>query len=170
MNKTVTVAVLILVSRPLAAQIATPGGLDVLPVEQPYRNPHKARVLATILPGAGYVYTGEYFRGYGTWVVTATSFIMTPFLYEYGSCGVDSIDKCTRGALRWESRAMGALSAGIGLFTWISSVRDAPLSAERANERHRRRELRANPTVEIGTRGGPQQGEPQLKAGLSIDW
>ena len=147
------------------AQISTPSPFDPLPSEHLYRDPHKARVLATILPGAGYVYTGEYFRGYGTWVVTASSFIMTPFLFDYGACAFASIGECTHGALRWESAALGALSAGIGLWTWISSVRDAPLSAERANEHHRRRELKAHPVVDLSP-----QPSPQVRAGLSLGW
>jgi hypothetical protein len=164
-KKTLIVALMILASTPGGAQVSPPTAFDSVPAENPYRDPNKARVLATILPGAGYMYTGEYFRGYGTWVVTATSFIMAPFLYEYGSCGFDSIDKCTHGVGRWESRAMGALSAGMGLCTWISSVRDAPLSAERANERHRRRELKLYPKVDITPQGGTRLG-----AGLSVGW
>ena len=165
MKNVLIAALLIFGSSATIAQEPTAGGFDPVPSERPYRDPHQARVLATILPGAGYVYTGEYFRGYGTWVVTASSFIYAPFLYEYGSCGFASIDKCMRGALRWESRGMGALSAGIGLWTWISSVRDAPLSAERTNERHRRRELKAHPLVDVD----PQFGT-RLRAGMSLGW
>jgi hypothetical protein len=156
---------LIFASNAASAQEPTPGRFDPLPSERPYRDPHKARVLATILPGAGYVYTGEYFRGYGTWVVTATSFIVTPFLFDYGACGFTSIDECTHGAARWESAAMAALSAGIGITTWIRSVRDAPLSAERANEHHRRRELKTYPTLEVSPKAGGQ-----LRAGLTVGW
>ena len=165
MNKALTAALLIFAASVTHAQDSTPRSFDPLPSERPYRDPHKARVLATILPGAGYVYTGEYFRGYGTWVVTASSFIITPFLFDYGACGLASTDECTSRAARWESAAMAALSAGIGLATWILSVRDAPLSAERANEHHRRRELKASPTLDIR----PQDGG-QVRAGLRVGW
>jgi len=163
-KKALAVLLLIFASSAGVAQEST-RGVGPLPVEQPYRDPHKARVLATILPGAGYVYTGEYLRGYGTWVITASMFIYAPFLYEYGSCGSASIDKCMHGFLRWESRAMGALAAGVGLWNWIESVRDAPLSAERANERRRRRELRVVPTVDLSPRD-----PKQLRAGVNVGW
>jgi hypothetical protein len=164
-NKALTIGLLILASTTAGAQDSTVGRFDPLPSARPYRDPHKARVIATILPGAGYVYTGEYFRGYATWVVTASSFIYAPYLYEYGSCGFASIDKCMHGALRWESRAMGVISAGTGLWTWIKSVRDAPLSAERTNERHRRRELKAYPTLDLNGQSGNRVG-----AGVSVRW
>lgn len=165
MKNALAILLLIFASSAVVAQEPTPVGLDRLPIEHPYRDPHKARVLATILPGAGYVYTGEYLRGYGTWVITASMFIYAPFLYEYGSCGSASIDKCMHGILRWESRAMGALAAGTGLWNWISSARDAPLSAERANERRRRRELRVMPTVDLSPRD-----PKQLRAGVNVGW
>lgn len=166
MTKALSVFLVLFVATPAIAQ----DSVDVVSTstaaqERPYRDPHKARTLATILPGAGYIYTGEYFRGYGTWVATASSFIWAPYEYEYGSCAFSSIDKCTRGALRWESRAMGVFFVGTGLWTWIASVRDAPLAAERANERHRRRELKVGPLLEI-----KPQSQQQLRAGLSLDW
>lgn len=131
--------------------------------ERPYRDPHKALVLGSIFPGAGYAYTGEYLRGYGTYLVTAGSIAFGSLIYEMDSCGLNFI--CTSHKVSGENRAVGILLIGAGLWTWISAARDAPKSAERANERHRRRELNAHPLVEVN----PQPG-PQLRAGLSLGW
>jgi hypothetical protein len=60
---------------------------------------------------------------------------------------------------------VGVALIGAGLWTWISAARDAPKSAERANERHRRREFKAQPIVGI-----VPQSAPQLRAGLRVDW
>ncbi|HJQ11406.1 MAG TPA: hypothetical protein VJ840_10290 [Gemmatimonadaceae bacterium] len=149
---------------PAIGQDSTAAAPAANATEEVYRDPQKARLLATILPGAGYVYTGEYFRGYGTWVVTATSFIVTPFLFDYGACMLTPIDKCDSAESKFESHLWGILAAGTGLWTWISSVRDAPKSAERANERHRRRELRAHPVLSPGSQ------TTQWRAGVRLDW
>ena len=146
----------------LAAQGSAPDPNDTPASERPYRDPHKARVFATILPGAGYAYTGEYIRGYGTWVITATGLMIGPILLG---------EKCS--LLSWTcgrdeqlaNTLSGSLLILMSACTWISSVRDAPKSAERANERHRRRELRLHPTVGIGV-----EAERRLNAGFVVDW
>ena len=131
------------------------------PAEHPYRDPHKARVLATILPGAGYAYTGEYFRGYGTWVITATGLVLTPILVS-DDCSLITWTCNTEG--RVMNLLYGALLTTSSVLTWVSSVRDAPKSAERANERHRRRELKVHPTLTV------PQSHNGVNAGLSVAW
>jgi protein-S-isoprenylcysteine O-methyltransferase Ste14 len=116
-----------------------------------------------MLPGAGYIYTGEYLRGYATWYITAFSLAFGPLVYEMDSCGIDFT--CTSHDPSWSNRVAGAVLTGVGLWAWIAAARDAPKSAERANERHRRRELKADPIIDI-----VPQSAPQLTAGLRVDW
>jgi hypothetical protein len=147
---------------PLAAQDSTETDPHLTQhQDKPYRDPHKARLLATILPGAGYAYTGEYIRGYGTWVITATGIMIGPILLG---------EECS--LLSWtcgsEERVANTLSGSLLIImsacTWISSVRDAPQSAERANERHRRRELKVHPII------GVPESHNRVNAGLSVAW
>ena len=162
MRKALTVSLLVIYASVGNAQSATPSPNDTFASEQLYRDPHKARVFAMILPGAGYAYTGEYLRGYGTWVITATGLMIGPLLLGEDcsllswTCGTEE---------RISNTLYGSLLIVMSTCTWISSVRDAPRSAERANERHRRRELKLHPTVGIGT-----QGATRLNAGFALDW
>ena len=162
MKNTFAIALLVICASVATAQDSPPGTNDALAAEQPYRDPHRARVLATILPGAGYAYTGEYLRGYATWVVTATGFMIGPMLIGE-SCSLLSWT-CGR-----QERLANTLSGSLLILTsasaWISSIRDAPKSAERANERHRRRELIFHPRIGI-TSGA----ERPLHAGFAVDW
>ena len=162
MRKSLAIALLGICSSVATAQDSTPGHNDGLAAEQTYRDPHKARVLAMILPGAGYAYTGEYLRGYATWVITATGLMVGPLLL-----GEDcSLATWTCGSQERISNTLsGSLLIVMSAYTWISSVRDAPNAAERANERHRRRELKLYPTVGIGSQGGTR-----LNAGFAVHW
>jgi hypothetical protein len=131
--------------------------------EHPYRDPHKAQILATI-PGAGYAYTGEYLRGYGTWVMTFIGVTVGPIIFSDDSCGFIFVATCSKSD-RMANMLAGSFITISGVWTYISSIRDAPKSAERANERHRRRELRVQPMLDVmpGSAG-------RLNAGLSMDW
>ena len=157
--RTLIVALLFLVSTAVFAQ----DSLDTYSLEEhPYRDPHRAKIIATILPGAGYVYTGEYLRGYGTWVVTASGFILGPTMLSLDCYGFFST-RCGN-----EEHAanilVGSLLIASSIVTWVSSVRDAPKSAERANERRRRRELKVRPTIRV------PQTHTGVNAGLSVAW
>jgi hypothetical protein len=158
-QKSLVFSLLLLIS---SAALAQDSARATLPSETAYRSPHKAQVLAMILPGAGYAYTGEYLRGYGTWVITATGLTLGPLLL-----GEDcSLVSWTCGSREHLTNTLyGSLLIVASACTWISTVRDAPKSAERANERHRRRELKLHPTVGVGT-----QGATRLNAGFAVDW
>ena len=157
--RTLIVSLLCLVSTAVLAQDTATSGSPSR--EHLYRDPQKARIFATILPGAGYAYTGEYIRGYGTWVITATGIMIGPILLG---------EKCS--LLSWtcgsEERAANTLTGSLLILmsacTWISSVRDAPKSAERANERQRRRELKVHPII------GVPESHSGVNAGLSVAW
>jgi hypothetical protein len=142
---------------------ATVFAQDVVSAEHPYRDPQKARVLATILPGAGYAYTGEYLRAYGTWFVTAAGLMVGPVYFE-SDCYGGLLDVTCGGQARTANIVLGSLMIATSIVTWVKSVRDAPKSAERANERHRRRELELSPTITI------PDAHNRVNAGLSVAW
>jgi hypothetical protein len=130
--------------------------------DPPYRSPERARRIAMLFPGAGYEYTGEYLRGYLTWVGTAVPVIVGVIGFDVpcadwflipGHCISDS---------RWPSRVIGTAFVAAGLWTFVSSVRDARASAERANNRHPRR------VVPILT--GPTGLNPAWHGGVSVGW
>lgn len=129
----------------------------------PYRNPQRARTLAMAFPGAGYVYTGEYFRGYATWLRFATPVIVGVIGFDQTCPYWFLLPRTCITESRWPSRVVGTGLVAAGLMTWISSVRDAGPSAERANLRHERR--RVMPILNPGT-----ALNPAWKAGVSLDW
>ena len=58
---------------------------------KPYRDPHKARILGSLIPGAGHIYAGEYLHGYGYYLATVG---------EVGTgVMVFIIDRCTFSSL-----------------------------------------------------------------------
>lgn len=131
-----------------------------------YRDPQRAQVLGIILPGAGHFYAGEYLRGYGTWVVTVVGIGMGPVIYNLDRCTFAflSASECDPGP-KWPNRLLGVFMVGAGVWTWVSSARDAPHAAERANERRKSRRLRVNPLVEPSA-----APDPRLRAGIAIRW
>ena len=131
-----------------------------------YRDPHRAQVLGIILPGAGHFYAGEYLRGYSTWVVTIFGISVGPFIYNSDSCTLRMFDfsECKPGA-KWPYQVVGALMVGSGIWQWISTARDAPHAAERANERHQSRRLKVTPLIIPSAEQGPELG-----TGIAIRW
>jgi hypothetical protein len=131
-----------------------------------YRDPHRAQVLGIILPGAGHFYAGEYLKGYSTWVVTLVGISMGPFIYNSDSCTLRLFDfsECKPGA-KWPYQLAGALMVGSGVWQWISTARDAPHAAERANERHQSRTLRVSPVIMPSAEPGPELG-----IGIAVRW
>jgi len=107
-----------------------------------YRDPQKAKALAIVLPGAGYVYTGDYLLGYATWAGTATSLITGVVTYQFDGCLSIDFTRACKPPPRWTYRAAGILLIGVGAWIWVSSIRDAQHAAERANARH---QLRLSP-------------------------
>lgn len=150
----------------LGAQETTPVVADsgrVSP-EKLYRNPHRARVLGAIFPGAGHVYAGEYFRGYVTYVATIGNLGMGPVIYSLNSCTFAFLTACEPGS-PWPYRLVGIAMIAGGVYSWVSSARDAPHAAERANARHDKRTMRVKPVVEPATGAGGG-----LHAGLAVSW
>ncbi|HKR07710.1 MAG TPA: hypothetical protein VJS39_00855 [Gemmatimonadaceae bacterium] len=164
MNKTLTISLLLSLASAAGAQDSTQIAPDPTTLKAPlYRNPQKARVLSFI-PGWGYAYTGEYLRGYGTWVMTFVGVTVGPIIFSSDTCGLLLVTECSKYD-RVVNLLTGSLITIAGISTYVKSIRDAPRSAERANERHRRKELRLQPTV--GVSGGP---EKRLTAGVNLAW
>ena len=130
-----------------------------------YRDPHKARVIGAIIAGAGYVYAGEYLRGYATWVGTIGGLAFGPVIYNMDSCGIAILSDCTPSKTRWPYRLAGILLVADGVWTWAHGAYDAGRAAERANERHRRKLMKVSPTVTVEPGAGKQ-----LQAGVRLDW
>lgn len=153
---------------PIGAQQPTQSAPDsTMPrPERPYRNPHRALVLGTLIPGAGHIYAGEYVTGILTYEATVTAI--------GGGTLVFLVDKCTFAFLststckpgpQWPHQLLGVTMVGLGIWKWISSARDAPSAAERANARHRGQTSALTPYI------APVPGAADATdVGVSIHW
>jgi len=151
---------------PLRAQDPERDTLSSAPpvAEHPYRNPHKARVLGSIFPGAGHIYAGEYVRGILNYELTVGTIGMGVMVYYLDNCTFALFQSCKPEAA-WPHQLLGIATVGAGLWTWISSARDASRAAERANERHRRRLNTVRPIISPGS--GSSQA---TQVGVSVEW
>lgn len=66
---------------------------------------------------------------------------------------------------QWPHKALGIAMIGTGIWTWISSARDAARAAERANVRHQKHTLSVKPLIE-----SRNQPDAQWRAGLNVSW
>jgi hypothetical protein len=155
-----------LVAFPLHAQFPANNSVDspVPPVEQPYKSPHRALILGTIIPGAGHIYAGEYLKGFLTYEGTVSTIGMGVMTYIIDDCTFAFTTSCKAGP-QWPHQALGIAVVGIGLRMWLSSARDASLAAERANERHRRKWATFGPIVDPFA--GPSNAS---QIGVSVEW
>jgi hypothetical protein len=129
-----------------------------------YRDPHKARVLASVFPGAGYFYTGEYLRSYGTYVVTIGGLGMGPVIFMSNSCTFAFFSACDPGPT-WPYKLAGITLVAEGAWAWVQSVRDARHAAARANTRHDALDPRVKPVLEP-----MRSGTGGVNAGFSVRW
>ena len=149
-------------SLPAQDTTSTTPNIDSVSTEALFRDPQRAKMLGTLLPGAGHIYAGEYLRGYVIWVTTATSFIMSPYVYEAGLCSF-RFTTCDPGP-QWLRLALGGVIAAGGVWSWVESVRDAPRAANRANAK-RTDTLKLSPFIEPSL-----THRVQWRAGLSMRW
>jgi hypothetical protein len=154
------------IASPLRAQDPERDTLSSAPLaaERPYRDPHRARVLGSIIPGAGHIYAGEYLRGIGTYETTVLTIGMGVMVYYLDNCTFALFQSC-KPEPAWPHQLLGIAGVGAGLWTWISSARDASRAAERANERHRRRLDTVRPILSPGS--GPSH---VTQVGVSLEW
>jgi hypothetical protein len=164
----ISVCIALLLSLPLGAQDTTQVNVDSAPstVVRPYRNPHRARILGALIPGAGHIYSGEYLRGFTAYEGTVGGIGGGILVFMINKCTFSflSASSCDPGP-EWPHRALGVAIAGMGVWAWISSARDAPHAAERANERHAARASAIAPYI------APFSGDGNAsEIGVSLHW
>jgi len=149
----------------LTAQDTTRSVSDSLPRvgASLYRDPHRARMLGTFIPGAGHVYAGEYWRGFADGIGTVAAIGLGAVVYSRHQDPFCIISPCPR-ASQTPHRLAGAVMIGSGLWTWISEARDAPRAAERANAKHGAKPVVITPFIESGTK------PKQMGAGIAVSW
>jgi hypothetical protein len=158
----------VLLASPLGAQEPTQGGLDSTtstPVG-PYRNPQRALVFGTLIPGAGHIYAGEYLTGILNYEMTVGGIGGGALVFLVDNCTFSflSTSACKPGP-EWPHQLLGATMVGMGIWKWISSARDAPRAAERANARHDARSRALTPYI------APYSGLVEgTEIGVSIHW
>ncbi len=133
---------------------------------KPYRDPHKARILGSLIPGAGHIYAGEYLRGYGYYLGTvgAVGTGVMVFIIDRCTFSFLSTTSCDPGP-QWPHQALGIAMVGAGIWNWVASARDAPRAAQRANTRHEARTLLVKPIFAPGN-----EPNARLRAGLNLSW
>lgn len=130
----------------------------------PYRDPHRARILGTIIPGAGQFYTGDYLNGSLTFFATSSSLAMGPLIFSMDGCTFALFRECNPNP-KWPYKAVGSFLIGAALWKWFSTARDAPHAAERANARHRAEAATLAPLIEPSpTVSG------QWNTGVTVRW
>ena len=151
-------------AQPLTAQDTTRAIVDsaVIPETRPYRDPHRALILGSLIPGAGHIYAGEYVRGAGNYLGTIGTIGLGAMAIALGDCGLLSVCKNDSHVI---SGVVGGMGIGAGILMWISSARDAPRAAERANAKHRSKTAGAKPIIEV-----PTGSHGEWRAGVTIPW
>jgi TM2 domain-containing membrane protein YozV len=166
MKLILTLALFSLPAATLAAQDAVGVIVDSASVSRvaPYRDPHRARILGTIIPGAGHFYAGEYLRGYLVFVTTGGGLAMGPLIFSMDGCTFALFSACDPGP-KWPYEVLGACMVVGAVWTWVSTARDAPHAAERANLRHRAKTAALAPFIQ------PSPAVPgQWNTGVTVRW
>jgi hypothetical protein len=153
---------------PLRAQEAalTPPDSTTSRARGPYRNPQLALILGTLVPGAGHIYAGEYLTGILTYEATVGAIGAGTLVFAMDKCAFTflSTSTCKPGP-EWPHQLLGVTVVGMGIWKWISSARDAPHAAERANARHRVRSSAVAPF--IAPFSGPANAS---QIGVALHW
>lgn len=102
------------------------------------RSPTTARTLA-IIPGAGHIYTGEGARGVRTLFATIGGLTLGSWLIQMDGCGLQwsGCDATSRSQVPYQVAGGGLIV--VSVYLWVSSYRDAPASAVRANQRREKK-------------------------------
>jgi hypothetical protein len=161
---TMSLLLLALETAPISAQDSL--SIDSTGTERLHRDPRTAQVLGIVLPGWGHLYAGEYVRWYFTQVGVVGGLAMGAILLESEGCAFApfAASSCSDGRRR-SHKIVGAAMLGMAAWAWISSARDAPRAAERANDRHSRKRKRVSIVVEPGL-----VGPAEVNAGVTVRW
>jgi hypothetical protein len=136
---------------PLRAQDTTTVTTDstVRQVTPLYRSPKRALILGSLIPGAGHIYSGEYLHGFLNYEATVGAIgggVLT-FIWDKCMLSFLSTTPCKSGP-QWPHQVLGVALVGAGVWEWISTARDAPHAAERANAKHSRKMSTPKPIIE----------------------
>jgi hypothetical protein len=120
-----------------------------------YRNPKRALILGSVIPGAGHIYAGEYVHGFFAYEATVGGIGGGVLTFMLDRCALESLrllfngrtTTCKSGP-QWPHQTLGVALVGAGIWEWISSARDAAHAAERANAKHLRHRPTATPIIE----------------------
>ncbi len=136
---------------PLRAQDTTRATTDSIgrPVTPLYRNPKRALILGSVIPGAGHIYAREYVHGFFVYEATVGGIGGGVLAFIWDRCMLSflSATPCKSGP-QWPHQVLGIVLVGAGIWEWISSARDAPRAAERANAKHLRHRSTATPIIQ----------------------
>ena len=135
---------------PLIAQDNTRVIVDsaLTPATGSYRDPHLALILGSLIPGAGHIYAGEYVKGFFIYeaAVGGIGYGALTFMWDRCMLSFLSTTPCKSGP-QWPHQVLGVALVGAGIWEWISSARDAPHAAERANAKQLRRRSTVTPAI-----------------------
>lgn len=168
MRVVISFCIALLLGFPLGAQDTGRGALDSTTSGTVglYRNPHRALVLGTLIPGAGHIYAGEYLRGFFTYEATVLAIGGGTLVFIVNKCTFTFLSTTTcKPGPEWPHQVLGITIVGMGIWEWISSARDAPRAAERANARHDARSRAVTPF--IAPFSGPANAS---QIGVSLHW
>jgi hypothetical protein len=154
---------------PLKAQDTTRVASDSTdnPAAPLYRNPKRALILGSVIPGAGHIYAGEYVHGFFAYEATVGGIGGGVLTFMLDGCAVETFFRvfsrrritCKSGP-QWPHQALGVALVGAGIWEWISSARDAAHAAERANAKHLRHRAMVTPVIQapVDARSGWRLG------------
>lgn len=159
------VALLLTVVTALPAQESTRARRARLGADTLYRDPVSARVLGSILPGAGHVYAGEYWNGIRYYYGTVSMLGAGAMVYIIDKCTFTFLDdKPCKSPPAWRHQAAGVAIMAVGVGVWVHSAIDAGHAAERANERHPRKRAAVSPFI------APRAEREGANVGLAVAW
>lgn len=127
--------------------------------QPPYRSPATARVLGTLLPGAGHIYAGEYAKGVRSYYGTVGGIGGGALAFVVGGMAAEDHET------GWPLQVAGVLLVGAGVGVWVRSSLDAPRAAARANTKHRQIATHMSLILRGGAEGGQRRN-----VGVAVAW
>lgn len=152
---------------PLWAQDTTKVSTDstVHQVAPLFRSPKRALILGSVIPGAGHIYSGEYWQGFWHYESTVGMIGGGVLVFLFDKCALNFLDTTCKSGPQWPHQVLGVASVGLGIWEWISSARDAPHAAERANAKHRGKTPAPTPVI-----GPPADSHSGWRVGAEISF
>jgi hypothetical protein len=103
------------------------------------RSTRTAVILGAVVPGAGYLYAGEWLKSYPTFVATTGGLWVGGLIFQWDRCTFNWSPNC-RSGVPIGARITGAALAAGGIFIWVRSAIDAGDAVERERGRRGRTE------------------------------